>query len=160
MRKVLTVIRKEYLERVRSKSFVIGTVLGPALMSMFILVPVLVADKGGDEDRTVGVIDLSGEVLDPLTAALVDKGVDYVELEPLDCGARDREACVEELRGMILDGTVHSGVVVGERRGLYQHGVRARTIEGPEKVTWPRSSVVPEMAGSSSTTVTSGKGAP
>ena len=37
MRKILTVIRKEYLERVRSKSFVIGTLLGPALMSMFIL---------------------------------------------------------------------------------------------------------------------------
>jgi len=112
MRKVLTIIRKEYLERVRSKSFVIGTLLGPALMSMFILVPVLVADKGGDEDRTVGVIDLSGEVLEPLAAALKDRGDDHVELEPLVCGARDRETCVEELRGMILDGTVYSGVVV------------------------------------------------
>ena len=35
MSKVLTIIRKEYLERVRSKSFLIGTLLGPALMSMF-----------------------------------------------------------------------------------------------------------------------------
>ena len=112
MKKVLTSIRKEDLERVRSKSFVIGTLLGPALMSMFILVPVLVADKGGDEDRTVGVIDLSGEVLESFAAVLKDRGDDHVELEPLVCGARDRETCVEELRGMILDGTVHSGVVV------------------------------------------------
>ncbi|MCP4572303.1 MAG: ABC transporter permease [bacterium] len=114
MRKVLTVIRKEYLERVRSKSFVIGTLLGPVLMSMFILVPVLVADKGGDEHRTVGIIDLSGEVLESLSFVLADQGRGNVELEPLDCGARDRDACVEELRGQILDGTVHSGVVLGE----------------------------------------------
>ena len=46
MNKVLIVVRKEYLERVRSKSFVIGTLLGPLLMSLFILLPMLLADTG------------------------------------------------------------------------------------------------------------------
>ena len=41
----------------RSKSFLIGTLLGPALMSMFIVLPVLVADTGGDDERTIGVVD-------------------------------------------------------------------------------------------------------
>jgi ABC-2 type transport system permease protein len=113
MRKILTVIRKEYLERVRSKSFVIGTLLGPALMSMFILVPVLVADKGGDDQRTVGVIDLSGEVFQPFADVLAAQGRDHIDLEPIACRPADADSCVERLKQMILDGTVHSGVVVG-----------------------------------------------
>jgi len=74
VRKILTVIRKEYLERVKSKSFLIGTLLGPALMSMFIVLPVLLADKGGDVARTVGVIDPSGLYFDSLTESLIDRG--------------------------------------------------------------------------------------
>ena len=71
MNKVLTVIRKEYLERVRSKSFLVGTLLGPALMSMFIVLPVLLADKGGENERRVGVVDPSGLYFDqtPLWAS-------------------------------------------------------------------------------------------
>ena len=53
MNKIYTVIRKEYLERVRSKSFVIATLLGPAIMSLFILLPMLLSDTGKDEERIV-----------------------------------------------------------------------------------------------------------
>ena len=101
MNKILTVIRKEYLERVRSKSFVIGTVLGPALMSMFIILPVLLAEKGGDDARTVGVIDVSGQYLEPLTAVLAagvapdgaaGQGKELGSLVGADRHQRDRSA--------------------------------------------------------------------
>ena len=62
MSKVLTVIRKEYLERVRSKSFVIGTLLGPALMSMFVVLPVLLALSVIALVRNHGLVQRSSEL--------------------------------------------------------------------------------------------------
>ena len=112
MNKVLTIVRKEYLERVRSKSFVIGTLLGPALMSLFIILPVMLADTGGGEERIVGVLDLSGEVLGPMRAALVDRGDDTIDLQEVACPGGDAAVCTEDLKQRIIDGTVHSGILV------------------------------------------------
>ncbi|MCH7875673.1 MAG: ABC transporter permease [Gemmatimonadetes bacterium] len=55
MRKIWAVIRREFLERVRSKWFIIGTVLGPVLMFGIIAIPILVGERGGN--RTVAVLD-------------------------------------------------------------------------------------------------------
>ena len=59
--KIGTVIRREYLERVRSKAFIIGTILGPILMGLIMVLPVLIMGKGGDLLR-VAVLDASGDL--------------------------------------------------------------------------------------------------
>lgn len=112
MSKVLTVVSREYLERVRSKSFVIGTVLGPALMSLFIVMPMLMAGKGGDDERTIAIIDQSGSVRGPLSDALVEDGRRNLTLEPVAVGPGGLDAAVAQMKAMIVDGVVHSGVVV------------------------------------------------
>ncbi|MBE0567641.1 MAG: ABC transporter permease [Krumholzibacteria bacterium] len=112
MSRVLTIIRKEYLERVRSKSFMIGTLLGPALMSMFIWLPVMVAGSGGDDERTIGVVDLSGDSFGSFAAALDERGAAHLHLLPVGCEGRQEADCVAELKSMVVDGTVHSGVVI------------------------------------------------
>lgn len=57
MRKIWVVIRREFVERVRNKWFVISTLLGPVLMAVLILLPILMATSG--QDRTVVVLDVS-----------------------------------------------------------------------------------------------------
>lgn len=113
MSKVLTIVRKEYLERVRSKSFLIGTVLGPALMSMFIVLPVLLADSGGDKARIVGVVDPSGLYLAKLQTSLAESGWDNLTLEPF-AGGGQRERAVADLKAAIVDGRINSGVTIDE----------------------------------------------
>lgn len=113
MSRVLTILRKEYFERVRSKSFLVGTLLGPALMSMFIWLPVLVADSGGDDERTIGVVDLSGRWFAAFEQALDARGAAHIHLLPVSCENRQEEDCTTELKQMILDQTIHSGVVIG-----------------------------------------------
>ncbi len=112
MTKVFTVIRKEYLERVRSKSFVIGTLLGPALMSMFIVLPMLLAGTGGDDQRTIGVIDPSGLYFDQVVSVLQDQGRTSLDLEQIAVGAGGPDAAVEELKQGILDESIHSGILI------------------------------------------------
>jgi ABC-2 type transport system permease protein len=60
MRKTWAVIRREFLERVRTKWFIIGTVLGPVFMGLMIVLPILMAERGGGE-RTVIVVDATTE---------------------------------------------------------------------------------------------------
>ncbi|MEZ4389236.1 MAG: ABC transporter permease [Candidatus Krumholzibacteriia bacterium] len=110
MSKVLTVIRKEYLERVRSKAFLIGTLIGPALMGLLVLGPTLVARVAEDQDRTVGVVDATGEVGAALAAKLAELGDDHVTLRILDCGGGD--ACVDELKALVRSEAVDAGLVI------------------------------------------------
>jgi ABC-2 type transport system permease protein len=58
MRKIWVVARREFIERVRTKWFIIATVVGPIMILAFITVPILLARKGARE-RSVAVLDLS-----------------------------------------------------------------------------------------------------
>jgi len=59
--KVLTIIKKEYKQIVRKKSFVISTILTPVMMAGFIFLPILLT-KVGREEKTIVIEDYSGIV--------------------------------------------------------------------------------------------------
>ena len=59
MNKIWLIIQREYLSRVKKKSFIIMTILGPILMATVIIAPVMIA-KWSDETKTVGIVDESG----------------------------------------------------------------------------------------------------
>ena len=54
MLKTLLIIKREYLVRVRKKSFVIMTILGPILMASLLIIPIYLTNKG-DELRNVAI---------------------------------------------------------------------------------------------------------
>jgi ABC-2 type transport system permease protein len=70
MRKILAVIRREYLQIVKTKGFIIGTVLGPVIISLFILIPMAVSLMDIEKQETLGVIDMQGDVFTDLDEAL------------------------------------------------------------------------------------------
>ena len=59
MHKIILIIKREYLTRVRKKSFLVMTILGPLLMAAIVVVPVYMATRG-NELKTVAVIDQTG----------------------------------------------------------------------------------------------------
>ncbi len=69
--KLWAVIRREYLARVRSKAFIIGTILGPILMGGIMIIPALLAGKGGKLLR-VAVVDAGGALQADAEKALRD----------------------------------------------------------------------------------------
>lgn len=72
MKKILSIIKREYLQIVRTKGFIIGTILGPVLMGLIIVIPILSSIVSVAEQKTIGVIDLSQEIFEEL-----DKKLDY-----------------------------------------------------------------------------------
>ena len=74
--KVWAIIRREYIEKVRTKGFVLSTLLIPMLMSLMFIIPMLVDGMGGNDTRTVGVFDPSGEFVTQMRDALEFRGKD------------------------------------------------------------------------------------
>lgn len=70
MRKILAVIKREYLQIVRTKGFIIGTILGPVIMAAFIVIPIIAARATVGKQKTIGVIDLTQEVFEELDSRL------------------------------------------------------------------------------------------
>jgi ABC-2 type transport system permease protein len=73
MKKIWAVIKREYLQIIRTKGFIIGTILGPVIMSLFIVVPVVVSLISIEQQENIGVIDVSGEIFTDLDKRLDNK---------------------------------------------------------------------------------------
>ncbi|HEU4928384.1 MAG TPA: ABC transporter permease, partial [Candidatus Krumholzibacteria bacterium] len=70
--KVVHIIRREYLENVRRKSFMVSTILVPLLMAAFFVLPVVLALFVPDRQYRVAVVDQAGGVGTEVAAALTD----------------------------------------------------------------------------------------
>ena len=57
MNKIGLIIKREYLTRVRKRSFIIMTFLGPILLAALYIVPILLALNSGEDRRTIAVVD-------------------------------------------------------------------------------------------------------
>ena len=66
MRNIYLIISREYLERVRKKSFIIVTLLMPILMIAMMVAPSLMMLFSKSEQKQVVVIDRSGVIADNL----------------------------------------------------------------------------------------------
>jgi ABC-2 type transport system permease protein len=69
LRDALVIARREFLERVRSRLFVVTTLLGPLFMIALILVPALLVGRGVEGSR-IDIVDRSGALAQSLSDEL------------------------------------------------------------------------------------------
>lgn len=84
------IIRREFLERVNRKSFIIVTLITPILMIALMALPTLIMIMSGPEEKTIAVIDNSG-----LVAAHLE-GDDELQFISID----DPKLTVDSVRNM------------------------------------------------------------
>ena len=60
MKRLLTIVRREYLERVRSKAFLLSTFLAPILVSGLTLVPSMLMERQRGKALRIAVVDATG----------------------------------------------------------------------------------------------------
>ena len=71
MRKFLAVVKREYIQRVRTKFFVVATILGPVMMAAFTVVPALMFTiKAGGPTR-LAIVDQTGKLYERVAKNLV-----------------------------------------------------------------------------------------
>lgn len=93
------IVQREYLQRVRSRWFIIGTLIVPALMIAIVLVPIVFPIENADErvDLRIGLLDETGEVAPGLAEELVGVGISARMISSLP------EAPAESLGAALLD---------------------------------------------------------
>jgi ABC-2 type transport system permease protein len=122
LRKLGVVFRREYLERVRSKWFLVGTLLGPVFFAMITVAPILISSKtnASTDLANVTIIDATGSGMGervagalrqrfPLSPAPQVRSVDAASIGPEEDRAmlavRDKET-----RGyLVLDSSTVAG---------------------------------------------------
>jgi ABC-2 type transport system permease protein len=68
--KIVAVARWEYLEKVKSKAFLIGLLLTPLIMIAMGVLPGLLVGREDKTTKIIGVIDQTGELVGPLAKAM------------------------------------------------------------------------------------------
>jgi ABC-2 type transport system permease protein len=107
MNRILTVAQSEFLSLIRTKAFIIGILLVPVLMTLFITFMNYAEDHVDTTDRRIAVIDETGVLWEPLQRAAVEhnteagEGADKTEphflLERVESGPRTKDDVAVEL---------------------------------------------------------------
>ena len=92
MRNIKTIISREYLTRVKKKSFLLTTFLVPVLFAAMCILPSVIMFFAEDEGKTIAVLDQSGIVLPYLES---NESVEYV-----DCSSESVEVMKAEFESM------------------------------------------------------------
>ncbi|MCD6331800.1 MAG: ABC transporter permease, partial [Bacteroidales bacterium] len=75
MSKISLIIQREYTSRVKKKSFIVMTILGPLIFASLVFLPGYLATREDTEEKTIAVIDQT-EILGDIL-----KGTNYIRFE-------------------------------------------------------------------------------
>ena len=132
-RRLLAVARREYLERVRSKAFVVSTILGPVILAAFMVVPTVVMSRQRGKPLRVAVLDGDGTLRGTVEESLARReaaGSLRFDLRPAPAGAAEEARRV--LRASVLsgelDGYVYLPADAVDRSAAEYHGKKVSNM--------------------------------
>jgi len=105
---VRAVIRREYVQRVRSKAFIISTVALPVFMAATFLVPLYFGNRDDERERRIAILDETDALYAPVERQLSEAGWS-VERGP----SGDNAAAA--LRGRVEEGELGAILVLDQR---------------------------------------------
>jgi ABC-2 type transport system permease protein len=124
MRKFLAVLKREYIQRVRAKMFIVSTILLPVVMSLFGIVPALVLSINAGGPMRIAVVDQTGKMYDRLEAALVSDEREAEKAEQNRSGPEIGE------RGFKLEQVPSIGPDASAARAKLEERIRAKDLDG------------------------------
>jgi ABC-2 type transport system permease protein len=103
--RLLAIVRREYVERVRTKAFLIGTLIGPLLLAGLTILPTALMSKQRGKPLRVAVLDASGVLRTTVEKALRERKVEGEARFVLESpGEGSADAVRAALRADVLSG--------------------------------------------------------
>ncbi len=101
------VVRREYLQRVRSKAFIFSTVALPLFMAAVFVVPMYFASRDQEGERRIAVVDSTGVLYGRIAPGLEESG--------WSVRAESSPEAVSLLRQRVDEGEIGGFIVLGAR---------------------------------------------
>jgi ABC-2 type transport system permease protein len=123
MSKIFKVLKREYWERVRKKSFIILTLLGPILMGGMIVVPMFLTRVTVEEQKKIAIVDLSRKIYQPLANKLDDKikgGKRRFIFERIEPGLRSTAEIKKELSQQVENDRIDAYIII--EKNIFEKG--------------------------------------
>jgi ABC-2 type transport system permease protein len=144
----------EFLERVKTKSFIISLFITPAIMALFIVVPAMLKDTMAKKESSVIVVyDGTGVLLDSLQATLdrsylLPGDVPACRFVRLDSSAADMEPVKQRMDRLILSDSVEGALYIPtdamESRRIEYRSKNVSDIEKSERFERAVSNIIIE----------------
>jgi len=115
MDKLFTVVRREYLSRLKTKGFIIGTLLTPILLIAMMVLPGLLMFLKSDQPKHIAVIDQTGAILDSLIVNLSERneaGERLYNFVKHEVGAEEIEAAQKALSDDVDAGKLDGFIII------------------------------------------------
>ena len=124
MRKFLAVLKREYIQRVRAKMFIVSTILLPLVMSLFGIVPAVILSIDAGGPMRVAVMDQTGKMYGRLQSAIASDEPAAEEAE------QNRPGPQMPGRAFQLESVPSVGPDASEQRAKLEARVRAKELDG------------------------------
>ena len=110
LRNIKTIISREYMTRVKKKSFLLITFLGPIFFAAIAILPSLIMFMAEDKGKQVAIIDESGIVMPNFVDT---KAIDYT-----DCTGQSLDSLKNQLDALGYDALVHISQIEQETKSV------------------------------------------
>ena len=117
MKKTFVILKREYLSRVKTRGFIIATLLMPVLIVFMTTFPAFFAKLNVEKPKRIAVVDLTGRIFVPFSAALMDarrneKGEPLYKPRQISIDQRNLEQTKSEIIPLIQNGTFDALVII------------------------------------------------
>jgi len=112
MRKIWTIAKWEYLEKVKTKTFIISIIITPLIIIAFSLLPTLLSDEEMPRVKTIGVVDTSGTYFNLLRKELEEFKIENEQPQYLLINLSEEKKTLEQIKT-----NANSAVLKGKLEG-------------------------------------------
>jgi ABC-2 type transport system permease protein len=110
-------IKRECLSRVKTKSFIIGTLIFPVLVLLLVFLPAVFMHMGNEGERRIAVIDFTGRLTQPLQTAFSEmkrdaRGKPLYILVPVSAETGTLDSEKKSLNRRVMDGKLDAFVIL------------------------------------------------
>lgn len=117
--KVLAVTKWEYVEKVKTKAFILSMIITPIFIIAMAVLPGLLAQKSDDNTKRIGLVDLTDSLSNRVMSALTNQyklknGKPNYDIIPVPHNNESPEIMRKRVDKMSLDGKFETYIVIGK----------------------------------------------
>lgn len=144
-RKLFIILKREYLTRVKSKGFIIGTLLGPLLMLAIVFLPVLFTMMTIGDTKVVYIYDTTGEYGSSLSGLKNSNNDADFSKNKLNLSNKEMDRMAEESSGKTLKLISYKGTAdLPDFKKMMQDSIDKETVFG-YLIIESKSDTLPEL---------------